>query len=428
MVIEASYSKVNITPPIGLRLGGYAHRLGKPSNRIHDDLYARLLMMTNGEAEVIIIQVDLLGLYSSDASLIRRSVSKVTGVKEDNIIIASTHTHSAPETVIPMWPNTIPYSEEERAKYSEWFNGMVNKLTEAAGRLNGTERVELRIGVGEASGLCFNRSFKGGLTGSELPILLVKFNGGKVALANYPCHPVCNTDLGISADYPGVAYDVLLSSGVELMFLTGATGDIDPIRKGRGYMNYLGYSLSSSIIEALNSLKPTAPVIEVKGIKVNLPLRTVNQEGARLRYEEALSRVKAKGGLPNEPTESIWADEDYLKLMYSDEEYEVSKDNRRIIEGEVDLVRIGSLLMVTIPGEPFIESALRISNIAENVGFRVTMVVGYANDYVGYIPIKASFIRGTYEARLARWSRVTEDAEGLIIRSVEANLGEIATH
>ncbi|ABW01882.1 hypothetical protein [Caldivirga maquilingensis] len=427
MVIEASYSKVNITPPIGLRLGGYAHRLGKPSNRVHDDLYARLLLLSSGDVEVIIIQMDLLGLYSRDASLIRRSVSKVTGVKEDNVIVASTHTHSAPETIIPMWPNTLPYSGEERVKYNDWFTGVVGKLTEAAGRLNGTERVELSIGAGEVGELCFNRSFKGGLISGESPILMVKFNKGKVALINYPCHPVCNTDLGFSADYPGVTYEVLLSNGVESMFLTGAAGDIDPIKKGRGFMNYLGYSLSSSVIKALNSLKPTAPVISVKGIKVTLPLRTVNREEAELRYEEALRRVKAKGGLPSEPTESIWVDEDYLTLMYSDEEYEVSKDNRSLIETEVNLVRIGDLLMVTIPGEPFIESALTISNAAEGTGFRETMVVGYVNDYVGYIPIKASFIKGTYEARLARWSRVTDEAEGLITRAVESNLREVAS-
>ncbi|WP_291765765.1 hypothetical protein [Caldivirga sp. UBA161] len=426
MAIEASYSKVNITPPIGLRLGGYAHRVGKPSIMVHDELYARLLMISSGEVEVIVVQLDLLGLYSNDASLIRRSVSKVTGVKEDNIMVASTHTHSAPETIIPMWPNTLPYSEEEKAKYNDWFTGVVSKLTEAAGGLNGTERVELRIGVGEANGLCFNRSFKGGLVSGELPILLVKFSKGKVALVNYPCHPVCNTDLGFSADYPGVTYESLLSNGVELMFLTGAAGDIDPIRKGRGYMSYLGYSLSSSVIETLGSLKPTAPVIRVKEIKITLPLRTINQEEARLRYEEALRRVKAKGGLPNEPSESIWVNEDYLTLMYSDEEYEVSKDNRRFIEAEVNLLRIGGLLMVTIPGEAFIESALMISSIAEGMGFKETMVVGYVNDYVGYIPIKASFIKGTYEAKLARWSRVTDDAEGLIIKGIESNLREIA--
>ncbi|MGC8570062.1 hypothetical protein [Caldivirga sp.] len=425
MVVEASYSKVSITPPIGLRLGGYAHRVGKPSSKVHDDLYARLLMISSSDVEIILIQLDLLGLYSNDASLIRRSVSKVTGVKEDKVIVFSTHTHSAPETIIPMWPNTLPYSEREKAEYNNWFTSVVDKLTDVARKLNSTEKAELRIGLGRTEELCFNRSFKGGLVSSELPVLMVNLGKGRVALVNYACHPVCNTDLGFSADYPGVMYESLLSNGIESMFLTGATGDIDPLRKGRGYMSYLGYSLSSSVIEAVRSLKPTAPLIGVQEVKVTLPLRTISHEEAKSRYEEAFRRVMTKGGLPSEPTESIWADEDYLTLMYSDEEYEVSKDNSRFTETEVNLVRIGDLLIVTIPGEPFIESAMAISNVARNMGFKVIMVAGYVNDYVGYIPIKAAFIKRTYEAKLARWSRVTDEAEGLIIKAVESNLQKI---
>ncbi|MFP3303156.1 MAG: hypothetical protein RXO25_04920 [Caldivirga sp.] len=414
MVIEASYTKVEITPPLGLRLGGYAHRLGKPAREVHDDLYARLLMLTTADAEVVIVQLDLLGLYRQDALVIKEAVSKATGVERGNVIVASTHTHSAPETIIPMWPNTLPYSEGERKLYNEWFSGIVGKVGEAARELNGTEKAEVAVGIGEAGGLCFNRSFKGGLVDEELPILAVKIGNSRIALLNYACHPVCNTDLGFSADYPGVLYDSLLRRGVESIFITGATGDIDPVRKGRGYMGYMGEYLASTVVNALASLKPTGYTMDMVNIGLRLPARVVNEELARVRYEEALRKVKDKGGLPNEPTESIWADEDYLRLMYSDEEYAVSKVSEANIDTEVTLLRLGDLLLVAIPGEPFVETGLAIKSKAVELGFRVTMVAGYVNDYVGYIPTKASFIMNTYEARLARWSRVTEEAEGLV--------------
>lgn len=425
MVIEASYTKVKITPPIGLRLGGYAHRLGKPARLVHDDLYARLLMLSSGDAELIIVQMDLLGLYSGDVSLIRRQVSKATGVNEGNVIVVTTHTHSAPETVIPMWPNTLPYSEEEKRLFNEWFNTVVAKVTDAAKTLNGTSRATVSAGVGRARGLCFNRSFKGGVVDEDLPVLMVKWGDGKVVLINYPCHPVCNTDLGFSADYPGVTYDVLLSSGVESMFLTGAAGDIDPVKKGRGYMSHLGYSLANAVTDIINSLKPMGNIIEFRGISIKLPARVVDRERAKVNYEVALKRVIDKGGLPSEPTESIWSDEDYLRLMYSDEEYEVAKLNEAVINSEIDVVRIGDLVMVTLPGEPFIETGLAIKEYARGLGFNFTMITGYTNDYIGYIPTTASFIMGTYEAKLARWSRVTDGAEMMIRESVFSALGEL---
>ena len=209
-------------------------------------------------------------------------------------------------------------------------------------------------------------------------------------------------------------YESLLGRGVESIFITGATGDIDPVRKGRGYMGYLGESLASVVVNVLGSLRPIGHTMDVVNIGLRLPARVVDGELARARYEEALKRVIDKGGLPNEPTESIWADEDYLRLMYSDEEYAVSKVSEANIDTEVTLLRLGDLLLVAIPGEPFVETGLAIKSRAVELGFRVTMVAGYVNDYVGYIPTKASFIMNTYEARLARWSRVTEEAEGLV--------------
>jgi len=44
--------------------------------------------------------------------------------------------------------------------------------------------------------------------------------------------------------------------------------------------------------------------------------------------------------------------------------------------------------------------------------------VGYANGYIGYIPTREAFRLGSYETRLARWSRVAEGTDDLIANEI----------
>ncbi|MFP3241393.1 MAG: hypothetical protein RXQ94_09710, partial [Caldivirga sp.] len=94
MTLNASFVKVLITPPIGLRLGGFAHRMASPSRFIHGDLYARVLLVGSRMGELVLVQLDLLGLYSSDVELIRGIVSKRLGIKAGDVVVMATHTHS----------------------------------------------------------------------------------------------------------------------------------------------------------------------------------------------------------------------------------------------------------------------------------------------------------------------------------------------
>ena len=51
-----------------------------------------------------------------------------------------------------------------------------------------------------------------------------------------------------------------------------------------------------------------------------------------------------------------------------------------------------------LPGEPFVETAL---SVREGSPFASTAVVGYAEDYIGYVPTDAAFVEGGYETILA---------------------------
>ena len=98
----------------------------KDNNRlttgIHDSLWARALAVEgiNGET-AILVATDLPGLGAKDANYVRRRVERNLGVPFANIIVHSTHTHSAPD-VSGYWSTLMPgHNRRYAAQVREWI-------------------------------------------------------------------------------------------------------------------------------------------------------------------------------------------------------------------------------------------------------------------------------------------------------------------
>ena len=74
-------------------------------------------------------------------------------------------------------------------------------------------------------------------------------------------------------------------------------------------------------------------------------------------------------------------------------------------------MRLGQAQIVFLPGEPFVETALAIRQAAKG---ELVMVVGYADDYIGYIPTDGAVRSGGYETGPGRWSRAALGSEPLL--------------
>ena len=57
--MKAAITEVNITPPVGISMCGFAARKG-PSEAINDELFARALVLDNGETQVAIVGADVI--------------------------------------------------------------------------------------------------------------------------------------------------------------------------------------------------------------------------------------------------------------------------------------------------------------------------------------------------------------------------------
>ena len=94
-VIRAGYGKACITPPLGKELAGFAGE-GRTALGVHDELYARVLLLQNDGETYCLVQTDLLDIDAGFAADIRRDLAGL-GLKDSNVFAGAIHTHSGPK-------------------------------------------------------------------------------------------------------------------------------------------------------------------------------------------------------------------------------------------------------------------------------------------------------------------------------------------
>src|SRR5512147_1084326 len=89
----AGTAEAAITPPVGAPLLGTIQR----STGVHDDLYARALVLGDGRQRIAIVCLDLIGMDFVLADEIRGAISRRTGITA--ALLNCSHTHSSPFTI-----------------------------------------------------------------------------------------------------------------------------------------------------------------------------------------------------------------------------------------------------------------------------------------------------------------------------------------
>ena len=83
------------------------------------------------------------------------------------------------------------------------------------------------------------------------------------------------------------------------------------------------------------------------------------------------------------------------------------------LETRVAAIRLGNAACCFLPGESFIETSLAIREASP---WDFTMVVGYAEEWIGYIPTDRAFDNGGYETNPGAWSKLRPGSEGILRR------------
>jgi len=406
----AGFSKIDITPSLAKRdstpILGFLWERAKRWDAVHDPLFAKAAYFEGSNGAVAIVSVDMIGDAVGFGNAARSEIARSLGLPEQCVMVACTHAHTTPDTA----------GLSGFAPDPEWLDLLANGIVEAAAeaqRRSGP--ATLHIAVTSLTGVTYNRR-QGALEryqangkvplspdeeaqaaglDTELRMLWAEDDGGRIsgALVNFACHPVAvQTQPLLSADIPGramVELEARLGGDVVCLFLNGAVGDVNPDCEWSFQgLEVVAQSIAGSAHDLVGSADAqTLSVGAVAGQarKLTLPRRPT-RPASEIQHEiDKCERVTSAG---------------CQKLVLLQDELAVARSAPQL-DGEVQVLHIGDFAVAGVPGELF-GSLGRDIKCAH--GDSPTMVVSYANGYLGYVCPELGFKIGGYEPGVGRWS------------------------
>jgi Neutral/alkaline non-lysosomal ceramidase, N-terminal len=426
-MMTAGLAEVDITPPIGCALSGYAART-EPARAVRDALLARALVLESHGRRIAIVGADLIGVDAEFTSAVRAAAEEQCGIPGEAVLVCGSHTHFGPalrptgylpdhleravspgyaqETAVALagaivqadrtrapagvgagcgWDpfasiNRRPVDDEGQCQMAftapddvaVWAAG--EGAPQAAGALGRPELAATMPWLSAARPKGPMGELHWGPTDPQVPVLRVEGESGPLGVVvSYACHPVCGAGdeafYDISADYPWALRRTLDPAlGARAVFGLGCAGDQVPIKRGPGSRERVGRSLGGEVLR----------IWDMVDTEDDLPLgygsRTV-----------ALP-LKSFAGLDvPEGDEAYARHARHMAAKYA---------GRDSLETEVQALRIGPMGLVALPGEIFVAIGHAIKRQSP---FPLTMPISQANDSVGYIPTPEAYAQGGYE-------------------------------
>lgn len=365
--LRAAVTKVDISPPDGTPTTGHV----RPTKGFRDRLHAVTLLFDDGRTKAALVTHDLIASSAAVVEGFRTAVVEAAGIPRENILVAASHNHSGPR-----WEDQ-----------PEWSRKVVDDMRSAVAAA-AKEMRPVTLGYGEDR-IDFNINRRKTVEGRAIVRLnpdgpcdhrvkVLRLDDGRsldplAVIMHAVCHP-CVFTWGdkwsppypggypkMSADFPGEAktfVEKVYVGRTRALFLQGCAGDIRPNLPGFPYrcgdevdIRWIGRSLGCAVIRASDK----SAIREEMGKRASVyPIRCASR---------VVEVPPNKEGKP--------------------------------VRCELQALKIGPYLLLTLPGEPMVEYGFRLEKaIADRA---VPIVVGYANGSIGYICTARAHQEGGYE-------------------------------
>ena len=441
-VFRAGAAASNITPMLdGGIVGGWS---SPKATYIHDELFARCLVLDDGDSRIVIVVADNIGLPREVCDEAKKMIREHTGIAEDRILISATHTHSSvgarPANVLKPDDEYSPYARfvarrisdgvrravahlepaqigwgtvaaPEHVNNRRWFLKPEVKLVNPFG---GLDKVRMNPGAGSP-----DLVKPAGPVDPEVCFVSVRSTGGRpiALLANYSLHYVGGFPAThISADYFGVFADRIqellgadrIDPPFVAMLSNGTSGDVNnisfqkprPPRKPYEQMRYVADDLAQKVFGAHKDIVWHDWVgLQMRQCALALKVRKPTAE----QLERAKAILAGAPVIPERPHEATYAQ----RIIHQQEAPEE-------IAVVLQAVKIGQLGIAAIPFEVFAEIGLQIK---QKSPLRPTFTISLANGSYGYLPTPAQHELGGYETWLGT-SKVEIEASTKIVDAI----------
>ena len=419
-MLKAGFSRLDITPPLGVRIGGYYYeRIAKD---VMDPLYVNALAVSDGDKTAVIVVCDLLGIYNNQAREWAAQVAEKVGLDAQSVIICHTHTHTGPVICGAREPSD--------PMYDEWI---FRRLCDAAAiAVRDLKTVTSVTGFeGDCPGVTFVRRFvmKAGfvqtwadwkdpgiegyasVTDESLRFVrIAREEGEELVLINFQTHPDnVSTDM-YSADFPGFLREYVEAAkpGVKSIFFNGCEGQMVTAdwwhgEKGEKYVKAkeVARDLADFVLKHYDEGKP----VEGEGVKFGQTVKMCKTKWSAEKRDELMTEAERLIYIHEHGNEREEIGPDWVATPLIAEAYQLRRlDAGKLAEVPmmVSAITVGGLAFVGLPGEPFCEIG---KHIRDNSPYAVTFVCCQANGCEGYYPTAEAYDQGGYEPRNTRFPR-----------------------
>ncbi len=403
--LQTGIAEVSYDPPVGSDMVGNYRGDDYASRGVHDSLYARALVFrgSNG-VKAAMLTVDICWMKRPAIDLMRGYIAANSDIPAQNVLIAATHTHSGPKSLLD-----APYAEEyllraagavieanRRLAPTTLFAGRVSEK-----RLSFSRRLKAVDGT---THMCWEKLPDGYvedfLSHPDYDVLALgierRGEGAPAGIiVNFACHPTTMTGNNwlYSADYPGYMVESLrkiYGPGCTPMFFNGACGDVTQVDYRRGFIDTfeecqrIGYMLGSAAADALLRAQ------EVRGGDVEVsrsmvPVKRITITPRQVAWAEAVMKRVEREGMPPLQADGM------PDAVYARDWLELHKQQDTVDSLEVMAIRVGDAAIVAFPGEMFAALGMEVKSKSPA---KHTFVVCLANDNCKYFPTRDAFTQG----------------------------------
>lgn len=357
-VLKVGAASVKITPSLTrpVYIAGYANN--RIAESVHDDLWARALVLDDGRTRAAVVVCDLIGLSNYRVREIRKAIRAVPA---DHVLIATTHVHSGPDT-LGLW-GANNFTSGIDPLYQSRLADRIAAVVEAAAQ--DARPVQMSAGTTKVpDGLVHNKREPV----QDKTLTTLRFTDGTgqtvASVVHYGGHPEVNTGKAITSDFVHyVREQVEQKHGGVCLFLNGALGGmVTPQVKGNtlAEMERVGLGVGKAALKALE--------------------KSENVEADRLRLERKIVSM---------PLENL-----QFRVAAGAKVLDAGPLTAPELLTEVWRLDVGPVSAVTIPGEILPKPALQLK---EMIRARYPIVLAMANDELGYILDPTDFDRDKYK-------------------------------
>jgi hypothetical protein len=389
--LRAGVARVDITPPLSMKapLGGYGARMNRPADGVHDRIFAKALVVSDGSRKFVLVTADMLGFAPSfKPSMIERLAAQ--GWSPEQVMLLPSHSHTSIDMNALNPRNTFKIPQigiHDQALYEYTLKRFVDVIQRAEQHL---QPVVIGTTSRQIPGWNRNRRDRGGVTDDELTVTRIDAVQGKplAVLVNFTAHPtfMSEREMLFSGDWPGHlqrTIEAVVGEGVTAMYYNGAEGDQSPTprpdcgespwERAEQYGLELGL-VAADVWRKTETARDVAFKFHLE--KTQLPERRWHPD------------FMSTGGKEYGLSEAIMGN--MLTTMFPSETTSGS-------------VRLGDLVIVGIPGEMASGLGMRIKSETKAItGAQHAVIGGLANEWISYILTAESYIRGSgYEASMS---------------------------